>query len=189
MSTTAQSSISNDKSTLAPVNVVSTVQGPFPSALDCVEPQLLPHLKEACSSDPKFSDPGYLAHTTFHEGVWWFRGLLDSYQVVVPQRADLRDCIIAAHHDSPSFGHPGAKRTLELLQRNFRWRGMEADVKRFVASCDSGQRNKVDPVGRKGLLLPFQVADMPWSSLSFDFITCLPPTNEGNNALLFVVDG
>ncbi len=75
---------------------------------------------------------------------------------------------------------------MELLQRNFRWRGMEADVKRFVASCDSCQLNKIDPAGRKGLLQPLQVGDMPWSSLSFDFITCLPPTNEGNNALLVV---
>jgi hypothetical protein len=186
--TTAQSSKSQDKSILTPVTVIDTVQGPSPSALDCVEPQLLTRLKEAYLSDPKFSNPGYIAHMIFHDGYWWSRGLLDSYQVVVPQGTDLRDCLIAAHHDSPSYGHPGAKRTLELLQRNFRWRGMEADVKRFVASCDSCQRNKIDPAGRKGLLQPLQVADMPWSSLSFDFITCLPPTNEGNNALLVVVD-
>ncbi len=129
--------------------MVTTVQGPSPSGLDCVEPQLLTHLKEAYSSDPKYSDPGYLAHVTFHEGFWWCRGLLDSYQVVVPQGVDLRDCIIAAHHDSLSFGHPGAERTLELLQCNFRWRGMEADVKRFVASCYSCKRNKIAQLGAR----------------------------------------
>ncbi len=89
MPATAQSSNLTDKSTLTPFNVVTTVQGPSPSVLDCVEPQLLTRLKEAYSSDPKFADRGYLAHMTFHEGFWWSRGLLNSHQVVVPQGMSL----------------------------------------------------------------------------------------------------
>ena len=58
--TTAQSSKSQDKSILTPVTVIDTVQRPSPSALDCVEPQLLTRLKEASGLPyPLILSPAY----------------------------------------------------------------------------------------------------------------------------------
>ena len=82
----------------------------------------------------------------------------------------------------------GAKRTAEIIRRHFTWPGMLGEVRRFIKSCNSCQRNKPDAPGQKGLLQPLPIPDKPFDSLSFDFITCLPPTNEGHNALLVVVD-
>jgi hypothetical protein len=103
--------------------------------------------------------------------------------IIVPADPKLRGGLIAAHHDTLAHVHMGVKRTLELMQRKFYWKGMVEDIWGFIRLCDSCQRNKPDA------LLPLSLfPDMPWSSLSFDFITCLPPTNQGHNALLVVVD-
>jgi Integrase zinc binding domain len=76
-------------------------------------------------------------------------------------------------HDTPApaRGHMGACRTLELMQRKFIWRGMLEDNRGFVRSCDNCQRSKPD--APKGFLHSLQISDMPWSSPSFDFITCI----------------
>lgn len=149
--------------------------------------ELLPALQTAYARDPKFSDPTFVAALQFADGFWW-RTKEGTKVIQVPNDTDIRDRLIAAYHDSPAHGHLGVRRTVELIQRKFHWRNLLTDVRRFVASCDSCQRNKPDAPGPKGLLHSLQIADMPWSSLSFDFITCLPPTNDGNNALMVVVD-
>jgi hypothetical protein len=149
---------------------------------------LLTDLSVAYTRDDQFRDPTFKAALTFHDGYWWKTRSDGSSVIIVPADPNLRGGLIAAHHDTLAHGHMGVKRTLELMQRKFYWKGMVEDIRGFIRSCDSCQRNKPDAPGPKGLLQSLPIPDMPWSSLSFDFITCLPPTNQGHNALLVVVD-
>jgi hypothetical protein len=161
---------------------------PFSSELQLPGPPLLDKLKRAYQKDPQFSMSSITDKLKFHDGFWWKTVKQGHQRIVVPCDAEVKCGLIAEFHDTPSYGHMGSKRTLEVLQRYFTWPGMVVDVKRFISSCDSCQRNKPDTAGPKGLLQPLPIPDKPWNSLSFDFITCLPPTNDGHNALLVVVD-
>jgi len=52
--------------------------------------------------------------------------------------------VLEQYHDSPMAGHPGIKRMLKSLQRDFDWPGMENEVKEYVKGCMECQRNKAD---------------------------------------------
>ena len=91
------------------------------------------------------------------------------------------------YHDCVSAGHPGRDRSYARLARFFYWPGMSSDVKKYVATCDSCQRMKGSRLN-KGLLQPFPVPTRPWQDISMDFITGLPESGDGYDAILTIVD-
>ncbi|SOV07548.1 uncharacterized protein UDID_19213 [Ustilago sp. UG-2017a] len=107
--------------------------------------------------------------------------------VCVPDVEDLRLLIVQDHHNSPSAGHPGRRKTLALVRRSFFWLGMSKFVHSFVDSCETCRCIKAvrhKPYGHlKSLLVP----PHPWSSISMDLIEQLPPSSDFT-AILIVVD-
>ena len=99
-----------------------------------------------------------------------------------------RQKILSELHDSPSAGHFGIKKTLELIKRNFYWPTLEKDVTEYVKSCDSCQRNKPSNQKIPGPLQPLEVPHQRWERVSMDFIVHLPKTKAGHDALLVIVD-
>jgi hypothetical protein len=65
---------------------------------------------------------------------------------------------------------------------------MYNDVEKYVKSCDKCQRNKVINDKPTGLLQPLPVPTRPWESISLDFVTHLPITSTGMDAIMVVVD-
>jgi len=61
------------------------------------------------------------------------------------------------------------------------------DVRRFVNSCDICQRNKNNNHKPYRLLQPLAIPEKHWSSISLDFITDLPNSNN-YTIILIVVD-
>ncbi|CAI7839790.1 unnamed protein product [Closterium sp. NIES-53] len=68
------------------------------------------------------------------------------------------------------------------------WPHMANDVQKFVTSCDTFQRMKSSKQKKARLLQPLPVPEQPWQVVSLDFITGLPPTNAGHDAILVVID-
>ena len=66
----------------------------------------------------------------------------DRQRLVVP--TTLRQRILRECHDIPSVGHVGIRRTLELLERSYHWRGMRKDATQYVRTCPTCQMIKVD---------------------------------------------
>ena len=64
---------------------------------------------------------------------------------------------------------------------------MEKEVGEYVAACPVCARNKNSRRPPSGLLQPLPVPHSPWSDISLDFVTGLPPS-EGNTTILTVVD-
>ena len=64
---------------------------------------------------------------------------------------------------------------------------MKAQVATYIKACTSYNRNKTLNRIPSGLLMPLQIPDAPWSSISVDFITNLPLSN-GAKAIMVVVD-
>lgn len=61
---------------------------------------------------------------------------------------------------------------------------MEADTKELIAACRICAQQKNAPLR---LLQPLSVPRRPWSHLSLDFVTGLPPS-DGKTVILTVVD-
>lgn len=109
-------------------------------------------------------------------------------QVVVPNDDELRTMLIAAHHDDECSGHAGPERTAEALKRVYSWRGLDADVARYVAQCSHCQRNKASTAKPRGLLQPLPIAKRVWGSVTMDLITHLPTTPAGYDSTAVFVD-
>ena len=85
------------------------------------------------------------------------------------------------------MGHYGVARTQALVGQYFKWQGLTTAVEAYVRSCDAYQRNKVVRHAPYGLLNPLPIPAKPWSSVSLDWHTDLPPSNY-YDAILVVVD-
>ena len=70
----------------------------------------------------------------------------------------------------------------------FWWPTCRADVRALVTTCASCQRVQPRNIKTPGLLQPLQVPTRAWSSISMDFITQLPVTRSGMDAIVVFVD-
>ena len=95
--------------------------------------------------------------------------------------------VIRAKHDHPLAGHMGRTKLIELITRDFSWKGIRPQVVKFLSSCLTCAQTKPSREKPQGFLLPLQQATSPWSSLSVDFITGLPHC-EGFDSIMVVVD-
>ena len=64
---------------------------------------------------------------------------------------------------------------------------MWKDIAQFCHTCDMCQKIKLDLGGKKVLLRPHRVPQLPWDVISLDLITGLPQSQE-LDAILVVVD-
>ena len=140
-------------------------------------------IKNAYQFDPQFSDQKFLSQIESGDNLYYKNG-----KVLVPDYVDLRKECIAEHHSSPYRGHFGVKKTLKAIQTHFTWSGISLDVENFVKCCDSCQKNKVPAMLPAGLLQPLQIPEETWASVSMDFITQLPMTTSGKDAIVVFVD-
>ena len=90
-------------------------------------------------------------------------------------------------HNSNLTCHPGITRTKDIIQRRFWWPTLEEDTREFVGACPVCSQHKVSHQAPAGLLHPLPVPHRPWSHISLDFVTGLPPSH-GHTTILTVVD-
>ena len=64
---------------------------------------------------------------------------------------------------------------------------MWKDISQFCHTCDVCQKIKPDLGGKKGLLRPHKVPQLPWDVVLLDLITSLPHS-QGQDAILVVLD-
>src|SRR4051794_25451824 len=142
--------------------------------------------------DPEWTktmQEGYAADTDLDKYQHRPNGLhYHEQQIYVPDHANLRQDILYDHHDSPCAGHLGQARTLELVRRQFFWPTLVKDTKEYVNSCEECQRNKPSHQKAAAMLQPLPIPDRKWDVVTMDFITQLPPTKNGHDAIFVVVD-
>ncbi|KAI2646815.1 Transposon Ty3-G Gag-Pol polyprotein [Labeo rohita] len=102
----------------------------------------------------------------------------------VPQ--SLHQRVLQWVHTSLSSGHPGISRTHQLLQNLFWWPSMAQEVTRYVKSCPTCAQSKTPKELLSVLLQPLAIPQRPWSHLSIDFITDLPPSNNFTTILTII---
>lgn len=103
--------------------------------------------------------------------------------VYVP--ASLRARVIHLHHDSAWAGHPGARRCIDLIRRNYWWPTLVADVEEYVRTCTICQANKPSNQRPAGLLQPLPVPARRWQVVTTDLITELPVSHGCDTIVTF----
>lgn len=101
--------------------------------------------------------------------------------------AALRSDVLQWAHASKFSCHPGIQRTRDVVQQRFWWSTLEEDTREYVNACPTCNQSKSSRQAPSGLLQPLPVPHRPWSHISIDFVTGLPPS-EGKTAILTIVD-
>jgi transposase InsO family protein len=96
--------------------------------------------------------------------------------------------IIKSYHENPLSGHQGIKRTLDRIKVNFFWRGMTADVRKYVRTCPICQKYKSfgtrsTPAIPLGII---SISRKPWEKVFIDMMQF--PEYNGYKYLLIVQD-
>ena len=102
--------------------------------------------------------------------------------------AGLRSKVMEETHAPPYAGHRGIMPTTQALERYFFWPSLRADIEKYVRECLVCQKVKFDRHKTLGLLHPLPIPDAPWESIAMDFITGLPRTQFGNDAIWTIID-
>jgi RNase H-like domain found in reverse transcriptase/Integrase zinc binding domain len=106
---------------------------------------------------------------------------------VVPQ-GKLRKALMHVAHDALVSGQLGFNKAYERLRQGVTWPEMYIELKAYVRSCDSCQRNKTSNQKPIGLLKPLEIPTVRFEQVSMDFITSLPETKANNDAVMVIVD-
>lgn len=109
-------------------------------------------------------------------------------RLYVPAVQAIRTSLLQECHDNPLSGHLGVNKTLALIKKSFYWPKMREDIEQYVTTCVSCQQNKPNNQLPMGLLQPLPIPDRPWQQVTMDYITQLPMTKNGHDAILVVVD-
>ena len=134
---------------------------------------------------------GYAADPDFHKhthlltqvGHYWFK----EQALALPNHSDLRNMAMYQMHDAPWSAHVGRNRTLDIIRTSYWWPSIDADVRSYVASCDKCQRNKAHHSVKQKFMLPLPVPERPFQTVGVDFITQLPTTVSGFDAICVIV--
>jgi hypothetical protein len=119
---------------------------------------------------------------TMEEGL-----LLYSGRLIVPDVENLRTELIREAHDQISTAHPGRDKTYRLLRPRYYWRGMRADIERFVRNCHPCRRADAPRDKTPGMLHPLPIPDHPWQHVTMDFKS-MPKDKHGYDSVFVVID-
>ena len=106
----------------------------------------------------------------------------------MPHDGDLREKILEEAHKSHFAIHPGATKMYQDLKKMFWWPGLKKDVVAWVSKCLVCEKVKIEHQKPSGMLQPLSIPEWKWECISMDFVTGLPKTQAGHDAVWVIVD-
>lgn len=116
-------------------------------------------------------------------GLMTFQG-----RIWVPFVGGTRTSLMEEAHRSKFSIHPGATKMYLDLRKEYWWPCMKRDVAWFVERCLTCRRVKAEHQRPHGKLQPLEVPEWKWEHITMDFITKLPRTARGVDAIWVIVD-
>ena len=107
---------------------------------------------------------------------------------MVPRLANLRYEILGEFHCSHFAKNPGGIKMYYDLRHQYYWSGIKQQVGDFNHRCLTCQRVKAKHQRSARLLQPLEVAKWKWEHVTMDFVTHLPQTSRGHDAVWVIVD-
>ena len=100
---------------------------------------------------------------------------------------ELQSKIMKYCHDHHAAGHLGQSKTYDKVKNCAIWHGMSQDIKLYVQSCATCNKNKKASVKPKAALGQYH-AGSPMQRVHMDILGPLPITKRGNKYILMVID-
>ena len=93
--------------------------------------------------------------------------------------------IIQEFHSVPLAGHLSKDKTLEKLQRYWKWERMVETIEKFIENCLPCKKSKRRVTARANNNVPYPIPDMPWEVVAMDAkpINRATPTKRGNTGV------
>ncbi|KAJ0949182.1 putative nucleotidyltransferase, Ribonuclease H [Helianthus annuus] len=109
-------------------------------------------------------------------------------RIWVPLYGDLRELVMDEAHKSRYSVHPGSDKMYHDLKTTYWWPGMKAHIATYVSKCLTCARVKTEYQKPAGLLQQPEIPKWKWEQISMDFVTGLPRSQRGNDAIWVIVD-
>ncbi|GKG11174.1 putative reverse transcriptase domain-containing protein, partial [Tanacetum coccineum] len=106
----------------------------------------------------------------------------------VPLVGGMRTLIMDEAHKSRYSVHPGEDKMYYDLRDMYWWPGMKREIATYVSKCLTYAKVKAEHQRPSGLLQQPEILEWKWEIITMDFITKLPRTRNGNDAIWAVVD-
>ncbi|SJL18612.1 uncharacterized protein ARMOST_22209 [Armillaria ostoyae] len=90
-------------------------------------------------------------------------------------------------HNHITAGHPGIKKTKELVLRDYWWPKLKRDVEAYVRGCKTCARTKASTQAQQAPLHCNEIPSEPWTHISVDMVISLVPC-KGFDVILVIVD-
>ncbi|KAK1423842.1 hypothetical protein QVD17_19151 [Tagetes erecta] len=155
-----------------------------------IKPKFLDQIKDAqkkvlAETDPKDEEvkgiEKYLSCDA--NGIWRYNGRL-----WVPTYDNLRQKIMDEAHTSRYSIHPGNDKMYQDLKGEYWWRGMKKNIAQYVEKCLTCLKVKAEHQKPSGYLQQPEIPEWKWEQIAMDFVTKLPRTSSGHDAIWVVVD-
>ncbi|GJX57643.1 putative reverse transcriptase domain-containing protein [Tanacetum coccineum] len=117
------------------------------------------------------------------DGAWYY---LD--RIWVPLTGDVRTLIMDKAHKSKYSVHPGADTMYYDLRDMYWWPGMKKDIALYVSKCLTCSKIKAEHQRPFGLLQKHEILKWKWERIAMDFVTKLPRTSSGHDAIWVIID-
>ncbi|KAJ4965209.1 hypothetical protein NE237_017058 [Protea cynaroides] len=132
---------------------------------------------EKCRTNPEF--------TLDEEKLLKYKG-----RICVPETesVDIRHRLMKEAHTTIYSIHPGSTKMYHDLKKLYWWRGMKADVAKFVSQCLNCQKVKAERQRPAGLLQPLPEPAWKCDCIIMDFVTGLPLTPRVVDDVWVIVD-
>jgi len=95
--------------------------------------------------------------------------------------------VLEEAHDRATAGHLGRKKTIRRVAASYFWPGWRQDVIRYVKSCETCQKYKIEQQKPYGKMY-FRSPRGPWHTITSDLIGPLPRSKNGATYLLVFQD-
>jgi transposase InsO family protein len=126
----------------------------------------------------KKSDPDFILRNDL---------LLYQGRLVVPNEDNLRTRLIKEAYNQVSTAYSGRDKTYRLIRLRYYWRGILADIERYIKNYYFCHRTDIPRDKIPGFFYFLFIPDRPWQHVTIDFKS-IPPSKEGYNMVFVVIN-
>jgi hypothetical protein len=109
-------------------------------------------------------------------------------RLYILESAELKLTILDEVHKKPYFGHPGYQKMATTFRKLFYWPNMKGETTEYLYKFLDFQQVKVEHQHPTKLLQPLPIPEWKWETISLDFITGFPKTQNKNDSIMVVID-
>lgn len=103
---------------------------------------------------------------------------------IIPNSRDEIKRIFQENHDSKLSGHYGFNKTYSKIKTRYYWPSMKSDIRSYIKTCDSCQKNKTNFKPTKQPMQITTTSEKPFERLALDIVGPLPITEHGHRFIL-----